>query len=166
MPTDSSPTRDGQSDSPLMVYSLNISIALDLAVAVSALIFGVYDLVSRSTASGAFVVAVLFFLDFYYRLWRRPVREARLFEDEFEIKGRGTNFRLGYDKIQSVEKVRSLIGDFRTNSSVWILVSGYQDEFAIPNRSIGKGELRTDLYSWLQRKTLRATPVPAHTTKE
>jgi hypothetical protein len=99
------------------------------------------------------VIAAIIFLDFYYRLWRRPVRIARFFEDEFEIKGRGTNFRLGYDKIQSEEKVKSLIGDLRTNSSVWIMVSGYPDEFVIPNRRIRKGGLRTDLYSWLRRKT-------------
>ncbi len=107
--------------------------------------------IDPASGSGAFVVSALFFLDFYYRLWQRSVRIAKFFEDHFEIKGRNLNLRrVGYDEISSLTKMKSLLGDFRTDSSVWLSMSNYPDSFSIPNRKISR--LKTDLYSWLLHK--------------
>jgi hypothetical protein len=140
---------------PLFEYSLNPSIALDVLIAVMLFIFAIYSLIVEHVISAAFVVAGLFAADFYYRLWRRPVRKALFYDDHFEISGQGVNLRTGYDRLEDLQKVRRLLGDFRSDSAIWFSVKNDPNDFMIPNRKVGKPKV--ELYSWLMQKNPKAS---------
>lgn len=91
-------------------------------------------------------------MDSYLRLWRRPVRQARFFDDHFEISGWNANINSDYSRVEGLKKTRSIVGDFRTDSSVTFSVRDDPNLFTIPNRK-NRG-LKLDLYSWLRQKSM------------
>lgn len=140
---------------PFLVYSLGISIALDLLLAVVLTGIGAYYIIGGTLVYEAWVPALLFVADFYLRLWRRPVRDARFFDSQVEISGRGVDLKFGYDLIEELKKERSVVGDFRTSDSVSFSVKGDSNVFVIPNRK--NRQMHLDLYTWLVQKTKSAS---------
>ena len=113
-----------------------------------ALVYATYEVAFEKTLPFALVGVVLFFSDFYFRLWKRPVRQARFFAEHFEISGWGVNLRSKYDQVEDLAKYRQTFGDFKSSSRVSFSVKGDPNLLIIPNRN--KGGL--DLYSWLLQK--------------
>ena len=85
----------------------------------------------------------------FYSLWRRPVRKANFFEKRFEVSGRGVRKEGGYEEIESFVKLKTLVGDFRTGSSVLFSVRDVPTILRIPNRK--NRNLGLDVYSLFQR---------------
>jgi hypothetical protein len=145
---------DSGTDRPVIVYSLSYSIGLDLALAVAAAFVGVYYMIASAALTGAFVLCGLFFLDCYFRLWRRRVRTAEFYEGQVRIVGWRTKVVANYHVLGGLSRTRSLIGDFRTGSTVSFTLGDRPEVFVIPNRKIRA--LKTDLYSWLVARTQQA----------
>jgi len=135
---------------PLIVYSLNPSFALDIGLGTLIIAFGAYELVWAGTPPASWVVGVLFFGDFYFRLWRRPVRQAQFFESHFEISGRGINLNAGYDSIRDLTKYKQPFGDSRSTTRVSFFVRGVPIPLVFPNRWNKK--LGLDVYSLIVKK--------------
>jgi hypothetical protein len=75
--------------------------ALDLVIAALAFAYGVY-LILSGTFPYPWLIGSLFVGDFYLRLWRRPIRRARFFEDHFELSGLGVALTGGYESVMDV----------------------------------------------------------------
>jgi hypothetical protein len=144
---------------PLLVYSLNLSLALDLVLAAPAIGYGAFLLLSGGTPPYPWIVGILFLGDFYFRLWRRPVRRALFFDDHLEISGRKVRLSAGYDQIRGLGRFRQSFGDFASDSRVSFTVVDSPASFVVPNRRDRK--LKLDLYSFLKQKApqaMSATP--------
>lgn len=135
---------------PLIVYSLNPSMALDLLVAVLAFGYGVFVLVWSSVPPFPWIMGVLLVGDFYFRLWKRPVRKARFFDDHFEIDGWNVSLNAEYGRITDLSESKQPFGDFASNSRVSFSVADYPITFTIPSRR--NRRLKLGLYSLLKQK--------------
>ena len=148
--------RSSESSSPILAYSLRASMALDLFLAFFLFVVAFYYLLISGALTATFILSALFFFDFYYRLWRRRIRRAHFYDDHFEISGRGVTKSANYDEIESFTKVRSLAGDFRTDSTVLLSIRDVPDVLRMPNRR--NRRLKLDVYSLLlQRAPERAS---------
>jgi len=125
--------------------------ALDLVIAAFAFAYGMGSIMFEGMLPYAWVMSALGMGDFYLRLWRRNVRQARFFDDHFEISGYGVNLRGDYDKIKDLTNYKQPIGDFRSDIRVSFSVHGNSNVFLLPNRR--NRRLGLDVYSLLQRKT-------------
>ena len=143
-------TMNGPSHDPLVAYSLSASLVLDMVMGAVLFVYGVYEIVWIPELPVSWVMSALFFGDFYFRLWQRPVRQARFFEDHFEISGFRTNLNSGYDSSRILTRNKHPFGDFRSNSRVSFYVQGASVPYIIPNRwSRGRG---MDMYSLISKK--------------
>ena len=125
---------------------------LDVVVAVLAFGYGGVLLVSSGILPYPWFVGGLLIGDFYFRLWRRPVRRAQFFEDHFEISGWGVDINGRYELIQDLTKFSRPFGDFRSDTRVSFSVKDDSNLFVLPNRRNKK--LGLDVYSLLRRKAL------------
>lgn len=85
-----------------------------------------------------------------YEHWRRPLREAKFYEDQFEVAGWGVRKKGSYNEVEGFTRVRTLTGDFRTDSSVFFTVRGVDVTLKIPNRR-NRAE-KIDIYTLLLQK--------------
>lgn len=122
---------------------------LDLALAGILAAYGVY-LILGGGVPVSFVMSALFAGDFYFRLWSRPVRRARFFEDRFEIAGKGVNLVSGYDSVRDITKFKQPFGDFSSDSRISFFVRDSPYPFIVPNRRNRK--IGQDLYSLVANK--------------
>lgn len=137
----------GPGNKPIIAYSLNSSIALDIIAAMLVFVYQGYLLIWQGSPPFAWIVGALFLGDFYFRLWTRPVRQARFFDDHFELSGFNVNIKARYDVVERLSRFKQTFGDFRSNSRVSFAVEGDPHLFVVPNRTNRK--LRLDIYSLL-----------------
>ncbi|MDG6990810.1 MAG: hypothetical protein JRM99_05240 [Nitrososphaerota archaeon] len=60
-----------------------------------------------------------------------------------------------YAQVEDLSQVRRVIGDFRSNGTLWFSVRGNPNVFTMPNRTFGKPKV--ELYSWLLKKNPEAS---------
>lgn len=136
-------------EKPVLSYSLTPSMSLEIALIIAIFGYGAI-LVAEGRLPVSWPFGVFGLADFYYRLWRRPIREARFFEGHFELSGYGVDVSGRYDLIGDLRKYRQPFGDIRSASRVSFSITGVFGQFTLPNRRSKDHGL--DVYSLLLKK--------------
>jgi hypothetical protein len=101
-----------------------------------------------------FVISTALWAAGTYVLWTKPLRRVRFYEDYLEIKGWKVSLRADYASVEDLSKVRRVIGDFRSDGTLWFSVVGNPSIFSMPNKLFGKPKI--ELYQWLLAKNPNA----------
>ena len=96
------------------------------------------------------VIALFLWAAATYYLWMKPLRSIRFYEDRLEISGWRVNLTADYGKVEDLSRVRRVLGDFRSNGTLWFSVRGNPSIFSMPNRIFGRPKV--ELYQWLLAK--------------
>ncbi len=89
---------------------------------------------------------------FYFRQWKRPLKQVRFFDDHFEITGWHVNITDTYDKIEDLRTVRNV--SLWVKNAILFTVSNYPFEFKVPYRTI---KSQPNLYSWLLERNVNSS---------
>ena len=143
--------RDGR---PVLSYSLRPLLHIATIFLVLFLFGGFYYGYIWSDPFPLLIFLALWTPGVYY-LWTRPLRRIRFYEDHFEVSGWKTHLKAEYAQVEDLSQVRRVIGDFRSNGTLWFSVRGNPNVFTMPNRTFGKPKV--ELYSWLLKKNPEAS---------
>jgi hypothetical protein len=144
---------DSGRNEALLVYSLVSSYALNLGVALLAFSYGII-LLWEGMLPAPWILSALLVVDFYQRLWIRPVRDARFYDDHFEIHGKNVDINAKYDEISNLTVSRRSFGDWRSATRVSFSVRGFPNTFTLPNRR--NRELGLDVPTLILQREPRA----------
>jgi len=144
---------------PIIRYSLSPSILFYCLFSSLLAAAGEYELyIGQTPISWALIPFCLG--EAYFRLWRRPIRRAKFYEDHLELDGYGTNFVGAYSSVSGLVSYRQFIGDIRTDRRVSFFVKDRDVVFVLPERRNRK--LNLDIYSLIKQKSPSSVKVDAN----
>jgi hypothetical protein len=138
---------------PILSYSLHSILYMGTAFLVLLLVGNFYSGYFWSDPIPLFIYLVLWGSGTYI-LWTKPLRSVRFYEDRLEISGWKVHLKAGYSEVEDLSKVRRVIGDFKSDGTLWFSVVGNPNIFSMPNKFFGKPNV--ELYQWLLAKNPNA----------
>ena len=144
-------------ETPVFTFSLKGALVLNLGFGIFFLAIAIYALVAEGFLSILPAIVVAASAYSIYKIWHKPLREARFYDDHLHISGWKVNADVSYGDIERLVKAaqRKFLGEVVSSNVVWFRVKGGPNHnFEVGNGKIGPGKI--ELYQWLLTKNQKA----------